>query len=152
MSVWGESCEIWKDPRYFSSWCPPRSLQGRATCRLWAAEWEKSSSGDQHAALLVQQRQPCKGTASSETQTTYRTTGCLLPADGSCGKTILLELGLLRVSNVSSSFSLFFCLAVLKNEQGLFLLHRHLLRAGSSLSLCLRKAVTEDFILPVHME
>lgn len=43
-----------------------------------AAEWAESSSGDQHGALL-EQRQPCKGTALSETQTT-----CTTPGWGSC--------------------------------------------------------------------
>lgn len=74
-----QSHGICKAPRNFTSWCSSRSLQGRAMCRLWAAQRAESSSGDQHRALLVQQRQPCKGTALSETQTT-----CRIPGWGSC--------------------------------------------------------------------
>ena len=150
--MWGESCAICKDPRYFSSWCPPRSLQSRATCRLWAAEWEQLHWGP-----------ACSPVRTAETITQgysivwnpnhlRNPNMSLLLADGSCRKTILLELGLWRISNVSSSFHLFFCFAILKNEQGLFQLHLHLLRAESSLSLCLWKAATEDFLLPVHMK
>lgn len=61
----------------------PRTFPAAAHPEVWGAEPHagcglqngKSSTGDQHAALLVQQRQPRKSTALSETQTTYRTPG-----------------------------------------------------------------------------
>lgn len=130
-------CAVWKDPRYFSSWCPPSHLQSRARAgyRLQNGKTVALRTSVRHYVSTAETTtQGYSAVQNPNHLQKYEL--CLLLAAGSCMKTILLELGLLRVSNMSSSFCLFFYLAVLKNDQGSFLLHPQFLRAGLDPELC----------------
>lgn len=152
--MWGgEMCAIWKDPRYFSSWCPPSHLQSR-TCagsRLQNGKTGALGTSVQHYLSTAETTTQGYSVVQNPNHL-QKYELCLLLAAGSCMKTILLESDLSRVSNMNSSFCFFFYLAVLKNDQGSFLLHPQFLRAGSDLELHFWKAEIEDCILPIHME
>lgn len=113
-------CAIWKDLRYFSSWCPPSHLQSR-TCagsRLQNGKTVALGTSVQHYLSIAETTTQGYSVVQNPNHL-QKYELCLLLAAGSCMKTILLKSDLSRVSNMSSSFCLFFYLAVLKKWSGL---------------------------------